>query len=433
MKTLHLFSLLAISLMTFSCTEELVEPNQSLPTPELETHEVSVETALSELNSVLLGIDGSTTRSSPQRQIATISTVKATDIISQTRSGETPNIDKLVYIANFENNEGYAILAANDRLAPVITITEKGNLTQKEFIAAAHNECNDSLVSPILSDVAAYVLSGPGADRPLIPMDSLMYTEYGEWETVKVGPLVPVKWSQGSPYNYYKPESYVSSVAVAYGQLITAELYKPKNRITSLKINGENINWILIYQMISRGNYTCLSFTPESKEVAKLLYNCGLAVHTNFGSIANGTGSGAYSKDVVPILNLLGFKGVNMEVYNQNTIIEKIKLHNNPVYLGVLDAISHAGLAMLIDGVYEHTRTVKKKLQGAVVDSWIEGTTLFHTNFGFDGKSDGYYYPGVFDLRTGPQFQEPKDQQDYRNSRFSTMKEMIYYDSFQHN
>lgn len=65
-------------------------------------------------------------------------------------------MEEIVYIVNFENNEGYAVLAADDRLASVIAITETGNLTPEEFVAVAQGPYSHDEVLPIRPEVVAY-------------------------------------------------------------------------------------------------------------------------------------------------------------------------------------------------------------------------------------------------------------------------------------
>lgn len=42
-------------------------------------------------------------------------------------------MEDLLYIVNFENEAGYAILGADDRLEPVYAVVDEGSLTTEEF------------------------------------------------------------------------------------------------------------------------------------------------------------------------------------------------------------------------------------------------------------------------------------------------------------
>ncbi|MEG0498577.1 MAG: Spi family protease inhibitor, partial [Alistipes sp.] len=156
MKHFSIFSFLAAFLLCFSCTTEQVEPNLTKPDPTPE-HHVAVETALADLNALLIDLDGGGTRSGGTRTVANVATVRTSELGMATRSAD-PSVEELVYIANFENNAGYAILGADDRLESVIAITEQGNLTSTQFAAAARGEYDHVAEPPVLPEVATYAL-----------------------------------------------------------------------------------------------------------------------------------------------------------------------------------------------------------------------------------------------------------------------------------
>ena len=430
MKKTHFF--LLFSLLFWSCTNEVIEGDFLIPTTNSVdiNHNVSIEKALSELNIVMKGInDFSSTRNINQRQVSTISTIKISDVGNITRSSKAINTDKLMYIANFENEAGYAILGADDRLASIIAIIDQGNLKKEQLINSVKELDYISQQPLILSNVINYALQNVVGNQ-IVPLDSLMKTYYGEWQTlIKVGPLVKTKWSQDYPYNYYKTDSPAGCVAVALGQLITAEFYKWRSNsdVSFGKIDGAEIDWRNIFSLIADGQYWLPNVSDKGKAVAWLLRKCGTAVNTFYAP----DGSSAYSKDIVPVLNQLGFKGVCMADYNQDIIMSRIALYDNSIYISATDIISGVGHAWLIDGVYKQNREVVKKLSNAVVDRWTETRILLHINLGWEGYCDGYYYPGIFDLSKGPEFRDEGDNGYYcPNINYSKIKQMYYYDSY---
>lgn len=432
MKRTRSLFLLLISLLFWSCTNELVNDGLFVPTTNSVgiNHNVPIEKALSELTTVLKDINGiAITRNNIQRQISTISTIKFSDIGTTTRSIKMINAEELVYIANFKNEAGYAILGADDRLAPIIAIVDQGNLAKERLIMAVKEPNDIYRQSPILANVINYALQNVVGNQ-VVPLDSLMRTFYGEWQTVlKVGPLVQTKWAQDYPYNYYKPDCPAGCVAVALGQLITAEFYKWKSKsgISFGKIDGEEIDWESIFSLITDGQDLLLNVSDEGKAVAWLLRRCGAAVNMSYTPEA----SGAYAKNIVPVLNQLGFKGVCMDDYNQDIIMSRIALYDNSIFISATDIISGVGHAWLIDGVYKQNREVVKKLSNAVVDRWTEARILLHINLGWEGYCDGYYYPGIFDLGKGPVLKDKGDYgYYYPNMNYSKINEMCYYDSY---
>ncbi|MFR6556742.1 MAG: Spi family protease inhibitor [Alistipes putredinis] len=70
-----------------------------------------------------------------------------------TRSEATADVEDLLYIVNFENEAGYAILGADDRLEPVYAVVDEGSLTTEDFryavtVTPEQAEADGELVFP---------------------------------------------------------------------------------------------------------------------------------------------------------------------------------------------------------------------------------------------------------------------------------------------
>ena len=78
--------------------------------------------------------DGAVTRSGGIRRVKNVTTVSP-EVLNPdgTRSEATADVEDLLYIVNFENEAGYAILGADDRLEPVYAVVDEGSLTTEEF------------------------------------------------------------------------------------------------------------------------------------------------------------------------------------------------------------------------------------------------------------------------------------------------------------
>ena len=139
MKHFGLFSLFFGFWLLAGCTAdpgaESGPPGENPPAAE-NPHAVPVEQALEELQSVLEEID------TPAEDGAV------------TRSEATADVEDLLYIVNFENEAGYAILGADDRLEPVYAVVDEGSLTTEEFryavtVTPEQAEADGELVFPL--------------------------------------------------------------------------------------------------------------------------------------------------------------------------------------------------------------------------------------------------------------------------------------------
>ena len=156
MKTKFLFFLLPLFI---SCENEYVEVCEKindLPTTENE-YAIPVDSAIAYLQNFLTDFDESSTRSYQIRRIKSITPIKYKESMTRSENNESINCENLVYIANFENEQGYAILAADNRInEKVIAITETGTLSDKTVYTAMEIANSDRFI------FNEYPTTGPG-------------------------------------------------------------------------------------------------------------------------------------------------------------------------------------------------------------------------------------------------------------------------------
>ncbi len=123
------FILAALSLA--NCQHEpavqpVAEADKTIP-----SYHVPREKALAELNSFLADVDANnTTRGGKIRQIKDVTPILGDKFQNATRVSEdeaAAAIDTLLYLVNFEDEDGYAVLSAVDFLAPIIALMDEGN------------------------------------------------------------------------------------------------------------------------------------------------------------------------------------------------------------------------------------------------------------------------------------------------------------------
>ena len=127
-------------------------PGENPPAAE-NPHAVPVEQALEEIDAP--AEDGAATRSGGVRRVKSVTTVSPEALSpGGTRSEATADVEDLLYIVNFENEAGYAILGADDRLEPVYAVVDEGSLTTEEFryavtVTPEQAEADGELVFPL--------------------------------------------------------------------------------------------------------------------------------------------------------------------------------------------------------------------------------------------------------------------------------------------
>ena len=158
-KTKMILGAATVAALICSCTSERYETTAS-PEKGLRqssANAISVDEALKSLNGFMRGgLPGSTRSDVPEKAIATIELIRLSDLMTKSDAGAPSDVDGLVYLVNFEGGEGYAMLAADDRIKEdVLIVTEKGSLSERELTPAFMGDTGRE-------DFSDYPRTGPG-------------------------------------------------------------------------------------------------------------------------------------------------------------------------------------------------------------------------------------------------------------------------------
>lgn len=147
------------SAVLVSCTNDtVIEPVMTVDNQSAKTinHTIPVSEAMTLLHTYLDTEQNNGTRSGTSRKVANVKTVVCSQNL--TRAGEGIDADTLLYIANFEKNEGYAIMSADDRInEDILAITDAGNITENDITNGLNEVYNES--RPVFD---GYPTTGPG-------------------------------------------------------------------------------------------------------------------------------------------------------------------------------------------------------------------------------------------------------------------------------
>lgn len=225
----------AVSCVKIDDESSAVAPEQpARPTVLLPTR--SYEEALSLARKSITLVDRGQTRSATARSIRSERGQCIT--IPSTRSSES-QADTLMYIFNFEGNDGFSIIAANRAVDPILAVAEKGNYTYGEATGVENFDFYmDAMVQSL-------------ADRKILPIDTVrttpMFKQVEVNESYSRDPFIPVRWGQESPYGDYCSNGISGCVATAIAQIMAYYRFPPSitTTYTDAPHAGETIalNW----------------------------------------------------------------------------------------------------------------------------------------------------------------------------------------------
>lgn len=423
-KTL-LFSVIAIFAMLFtvSCTRDdsILTLDAQNHAVEKSDHSVSVENALKYLEGDLAMIDPEETRATQPRIVKSVKHVPFKSVRSTTRAAaDAPNdISDLLYLVEFEDGRGSAVLGADDRIEPVLAILDESVFTVEDFTALpeeANNDISVYMASLIKETATSMINDFPR--KPIFPNDSIntniMRPTVDTVINLVKQPLLETKWDQNAPYNNlcYNEQGQkclAGCVAIAAAQLIANKFHN-----MDITINGNTFDWNLIEQ----GYYGNTMSSAAQTEIARFVHEIGLAINTQYGTEA----SSAYLQDVIGLLDSFG-NAIDVDPTLHNFYSSErgqLLNHDCPMLIrgartktnenGELEDVGHA---WLIDGCndYEiiktdYITTINPNDGSLNIEQTVDRISVekSHCNFGWGGVCDGYYTDLIFDLsipRTG--------------------------------
>jgi len=288
------------------------------------------------------------------------------------------------YIFNINNNKGFVIIAADDRVEPLLAYNFKGSYSETNNPPAFINFMDNYKKQIVFAREKK--LSTSKEIRNKWKSYSINNSSKSGNSNVKgVSPLVSTHWSQGKYYNALCPldasgpggHALVGCVAVAMAQVMNyhelptqgygSHSYNhPTYGTLSANFGATTYNWSGMPDIISN----------HDSDVAVLLYHCGVGANMYYGA----SGSGAVSANAR--LALISYFN-----YTSSTKIDYKDGYADETWEKLLRIELDASRPLYYAGANPSTSSAH-----AFVCDGYQGTKHFHFNWGWGSYADGYYY-----------------------------------------
>lgn len=381
------FLLLSCLLLMLSCSKE-----SQIPIFNIEDNEtsISLDEALINLSNKLDEIYGAETKGSTHVSFDAnkIETLSRKDLAPATKSSFSNEDENLLYVVNFDDNKGYAVLSATRKITTdVLCITEEGSMSIEKLCESIPSEsyttkslCEDDRFVPIGIDVVPAILMSY----------VILETEYGVYisedsdyydpETkassspsgTKYGPYLTTKWTQSYPFNMYTPNN-VSAGCVA---IATAQIMQFCHKPANPSFDGVSCSWSDMATVCNYLNPSSYGTSSAASQVGHFVYEIG---KSNNCHVRYDDGCWAMADGAKRTLNNYGYSNVDKRTGfasgDKKAVNNQLKA-GRPVYMGGCHSGTVSeGHAWVIDGL------------------WGD---YYHINWGWRGNCDGYFAIGVF-------------------------------------
>ena len=417
MKFFNKLLVLSFAMFCFSCNEdEIAENIQVSNAPEnvnenssvvsqTEDFKISESEAMDNAMEFLSHLNGGLSKGGGQISFESIVPLrKSKSVLKKSLAEEDSSdfeigFDTLFYAINLADNQGYIIAASDKRTDPIYAFVDDGSFCLDSLESDEYTGISMFLnyaVDTELDDIANY------SDTVSISKKSLSKA----WQiNVKKAALLDTKWGQRYPYNYYCNGKLTGCVVTAIAQIMS--YYKTPSSV-SWNSNGygnsTSMNWSRIISDCKSNNGRLISSTQTSAlEVANLMRMLGIAFNADYGS----NSTSVNSKKALKKINSVGWLSAGS--LNDFDIVK------------IQRALSNNQL------VFARGYRTKRKLFGYknghawVYDGYINasqnGKTSFmvHCNWGWNGTANGYYIAKSFNVKTGPELIDSKDDNSTSN------------------
>lgn len=450
-----LYFILSLTLL-LSCAKDKYEtPPETAPPPQLTTDEYRAIVALKPhhtisfneakqqaLEAASLFDNGTQTKAAPKGILNGLAITA--NSIGLTKS-EALEVDTLIYLFNYANDEGYVFISADERAPGILAYIEDGYFNIQDSIECpgavmlfsgmevlVRQEIDraeflkDSLGAIAMAKYAAITRNGgldaKGADGSTGNHGSVVSVTQ-KITYIKHAPdnqyMVKTNWGQTAPFHNLLPilpnntHAYVGCDAVAVAQII-AHFNYPQS------FNGIPINTSKLRQYKNREDFSTPFLENDIARFNKFVFDNVIKEYDESGS----TGDYEHDRDFLRALGYstpwqtvhYNFGDIKTSIDSKWLVFARGDSHRTNNFLGIIYSYS-GGHAWIIDHYAEVTKAIHE------VTAYSNGTTskrsvssetkmYVHCNMGWSKSKNGYYIDGVFDTRTIPEV-KTKSQADY--------------------
>lgn len=427
------FFLLMAMTTIVACQKDMNEVAGSVQNDESATenpYAISQEEAIANLEAFLGAFEAETR--STQRSIKSIETVEYSDIVNATRSSEEIDIDNLLYIVEFEDGQGSAVIGADRRVESVYAVLDESVLTVQDFENAANGVETDDistytagLIAQSAANSVYSVIIPPEVDLTYDVYDYEAHTSVVTYIT----PMLNTKWGQGEPYNnnygvYEDENGYPHRAPAGCGVIAAGQFITHLRPSTTITLNGHTHS----YADMAQVTFTNNAINPILiQKIAQFIYDLSVEMDATYSY----NGTNVSPNELKKIFRKAGLWSVSAIDIDKDKICEMLADSKPVTTYGYTSA--GEGHAWIIDGrKLTQTNVIKVTYRDDVVISreyqYSYLTDYIHCNFGWDGNCDGYYGYTIFDTTythpNEPNFGDASEPQDYI---FDTNIDIIKY------
>lgn len=404
----HFLSLSILAMMVAACSSEEPMPVTDNSAQQQGSVKVTIEEAIKIANQAAEAFDAKSARGVSRRA----SSAAMVDVLGA-KNGRSGGIDTLLYMVNYDNKQGYAIVSASRACETLLGIVDEGEFNALE---AAENPSYSYYLANAQNYVASTLGATFGGGNISIKPSIFEETRYVH-ENYPV--RVNVKWGQRYPEGYFCPNKVSGCAQTAMAQIMSYLKLPTSISLTypERDVDVQVLDWdamILHEQSLNTTNQSridlhntnCAASEESHMAIARLCRELGCRNHTIYGEMGTGTFDAMALqtfRQLVPEREISNFTYLGTDY---SKLFDAIKTGIG--YISGTDNNEEIGHVWVIDGGLRTGKIVTYSGPGTIgIDGkehpyTVDYTTYYyHFNWGDNGKDNGYFEMGVFDTSKG--------------------------------
>lgn len=408
MKKNIVFTFVAALVMAACTNQETIETAPAVPTAKTahsNTRSYDEALKIAENAIGMLEDSNSTTRNGDKCRKIDLSDNKVIMRDAKTR-GESDGSDSLIYVFNFENNEGFALVSASKNTEGLLAVTEQGH-------------CDPETPSGIdgfdmFVDMAKeYVQQRMESSGSFEEIKDTVFV----LSTSKVGPFVTVKWGQDWTEGYLCSNQLSGCANTAMAQIMSYYGFPTSIKMTYKDNTKIDFDWNKIRNHENKHLFDNCSDKATHMSISSLLREIG---YRNNSKYLNGVTTTQSLAIVHNTYDILGYSNNEVWISNYNGFYCRTELNNHHLFhVSAFKVNSLYGHDWVFDGyLIENCITYTMYNTG---NGWAYTGDSFpfcryynHYNWGWRGYNNGYFLENIYQIKDDPYY-DGKSQKDNSN------------------
>lgn len=365
----------------------------------------SYEEALKVAEQSISIISDKQTRSANDNRTIDIKSQKYITSRIKTRSGSDIR-DTLMYVFNFTNNKGFAIVSANLNTEALIAVTDKGYYDPEE-------EQDNQGFALYIEMAKDYISNADTMGLKKDPLRAHVLHRYVE-EVISddaIGRLINLDWGQQGVEGTLCPNGICGCGPLAMAMSMSYYEYPLSMQMNydSINIHNATFDWSSMKLHTIKHEY--LDWNCNATDNAHLLISklCRQLGKTSNSVYYNNNGTSTSLLDIKNTLDSYGYTTNYWISYVKDSVVSQINNYHPMIMFGSYE-YSDTGHFWILDGYRTRVIYIHEQEKGPNDPDWVdvEITGPFtnnynHINWGWDGHSNGWFSEGVFNANS-PKF-----------------------------